>query len=403
MRLTWHFQLISILAFLLVSECVVAEPWKRHTIDDSSRGADGVRLADVNGDGLMDIATGWEEGGVIRVYLNPGPAKASSTWPAVTVGKVKSAEDAVFADLDGDGQFDVVSCCEGDTRTIFVHWAPRQKSEYLTEKSWTTAAIPCTAKQQMWMFAVPIQIDGRTGTDLVVGSKGSSATIGWLESPTDTRQLDQWKFHPIYQAGWIMSLQKLDMDGDGDLDVLASDRKGSNRGVLWLENPGAAEISKLKQKWTEHRLGAGDREFMFLNYADLDIDGHRDVLCAVRGRGVSVFLGASNRKWRHIEVPISPSCGTGKGVAVGDIDGDGQNDVVFSCENASNGKSGLQWLSYAKSVGDPFWKNHEISGPNGIKFDRIELIDLDADGDLDVMTCEERNNLGVIWYENPIR
>ena len=28
---------------------------------------------------------------------------------------------------------------------------------------------------------------------------------------------------------------------------------------------------------------------------------------------------------------------------------------------------------------------------------------LDADGDLDVLTCEERKNLGVIWYENPSR
>ena len=45
------------------------EPWRRHAIDGSSRGADGVRLADVNGDGRPDIATGWEEGGVIRAYL----------------------------------------------------------------------------------------------------------------------------------------------------------------------------------------------------------------------------------------------------------------------------------------------------------------------------------------------
>ena len=74
-------------------------PWERHTIDNSSRGADGVRLADVNGDGLPDITTGWEEGGVIRVYLHPGPAKANNPWPAVTVGPVRSPEDAVFADL----------------------------------------------------------------------------------------------------------------------------------------------------------------------------------------------------------------------------------------------------------------------------------------------------------------
>ncbi|MBM3891804.1 MAG: hypothetical protein FJ388_22030, partial [Verrucomicrobia bacterium] len=37
-------------------------PWKMHFIDNTSRGADGVKLADVNGDGLLDIACGWEEG-----------------------------------------------------------------------------------------------------------------------------------------------------------------------------------------------------------------------------------------------------------------------------------------------------------------------------------------------------
>ena len=31
--------------------------------------------------------------------------------------------------------------------------------------------------------------------------------------------------------------------------------------------------------------------------------------------------------------------------------------------------------------------------------DGIELIDLDGDGDMDVLTCEERDNLGVIWYD----
>ena len=30
-------------------------------------------------------------------------------------------------------------------------------------------------------------------------------------------------------------------------------------------------------------------------------------------------------------------------------------------------------------------------------------VDMDGDGDLDVLTCEERDNLGVIWYENPLR
>lgn len=31
------------------------------------------------------------------------------------------------------------------------------------------------------------------------------------------------------------------------------------------------------------------------------------------------------------------------------------------------------------------------------------MLDLDADGDLDLLTCEEVHNLGVFWYENPAR
>ncbi|MCP4194102.1 MAG: hypothetical protein GY768_26125, partial [Planctomycetaceae bacterium] len=47
---------ITLSASLTLFACA-DEAWQRHTIDDSSRGADGVRLMDVNGDGLMDIAT----------------------------------------------------------------------------------------------------------------------------------------------------------------------------------------------------------------------------------------------------------------------------------------------------------------------------------------------------------
>ena len=66
-------------------------------------------------------------------------------------------------------------------------------------------------------------------------------------------------------------------------------------------------------------------------------------------------------------------------------------------ESASGGKSGVFYL---RRVGKK-WIPHGLSGPAGVKFDRIELRDLDGDGDLDLITCEERDNLGVFWYENP--
>jgi hypothetical protein len=52
--------------------------------------------------------------------------------------------------------------------------------------------------------------------------------------------------------------------------------------------------------------------------------------------------------------------------------------------------------------------NYDVSGPAGIKYDFVYLIDIDKDGDLDILTCEENNNsetdagLGVIWYENMV-
>ena len=47
------------------------------------------------------------------------------------------------------------------------------------------------------------------------------------------------------------------------------------------------------------------------------------------------------------------------------------------------------------------WKSHEIGGPEGHKYDRIEMYDVDGDGDLDALCCEEVDQLGVFWYENP--
>jgi hypothetical protein len=89
----------------------------RHAIDNTGRGADGTRWVDVNGDGLLDIVTGWEESGEIRLRLHPGHAKVREPWPGVVVGKVGSPEDAVFVDLDGDGAIDVLSSCEGGTNS----------------------------------------------------------------------------------------------------------------------------------------------------------------------------------------------------------------------------------------------------------------------------------------------
>lgn len=391
---------------LLMANTAVAQErgpaWGRHVIDDSSHGADGVRLTDVNGDGLLDITTGWEEGGIVRVYRHPGHQLVRNKWPAVTVGRVVRPEDAVFADLDGDGAVDVISSCEGRNETMFVHWAPGNKRDYFNEQAWKTAAIPATEKQSKWMFCLPAPIDGRHGIDLIVSSKGARAMVGWLEAPADPRQLDQWKLHQIREAGWIMSLRLADIDNDGDQDIITSDRKGPRRGCHWLENPGP--VAKQKQPWKQHAIGTGNREVMFLDYADFDGDGLRDVVVPSRPGEILLHRRLPGKRvtWQTSKLPFPSNVGLGKSATVADINGDTQPDIVLSFEHSQD-RSGLVGMLRKRKAKRESWQQQEISGPVGTKFDLVKPYDIDGDGDLDLLTCEERENLGVIWYENPQR
>jgi len=205
-----------------------------------------------------------------------------------------------------------------------------------------------------------------------------------------------------------MSLRRWDIDGDGHDDLLYSDRKGDSRGVGWLRS----RPDSSGRAWHDFEISDRMHEYMFLDVTRTE-DGAPLIAAQTRNSGILMYRPGSELtgRWSQQVVTIDPRTGTGKGVAIGDVDLDGELDLVASCENAKN-KIGVYWLESAvRSTTDsdlslqPFSPPlHDISGTeSGVKFDRIELADLDGDGDLDVLTCEERDNLGVIWYENPVK
>ena len=404
-KLIWALILILVPASTLAQHRV----WERHAIDTSSSGADGVRIADINNDQLMDIVTGWEEGGLTKVYLHPGNDQVRQLWPSVVVGQTPSVEDAVFVDLDDNGVMDVVSSTEGKNNKIYVHWAPGHTEDYLEAAEWRTQVLPASDGLMQWMFACPAQIDGHYGIDLVAGAKNREAAIGWFQAPAKTTPLTEWEWHAVGPATWVMSLIAKDMDHDGDLDIVTSDRKpGASNGVRWLENPGQQSLGK--REWKNHFIGARGLEVMFMDMADLNEDDLEDAIVTEYTSQKIVFmqrLDSSGLHWKSHYIDIPQATGRAKAVKVGDINGDGQLDLVHSSNTLANeGKVGVIWMSFKQSPTDPEWEWFDISGPEGYKFDRIELLDLDGDGDLDVLTCEENygkqsQGLGVIWYENP--
>lgn len=395
-------------------------PWAVHAIDSGLSGGDGVRMHDADGDGDLDVAVAWEQADASRLYLNPGATQAAmGSWPSVNVGPAKSVEDAVMADVDGDGRVDVISATEGGSQQLIVHFAPRS-GDYLDAAGWSTVAFPQSlAGKRRWMFSTTFDVNGDGHLDIVSGGKSGDAKIAWFEAPAkNKRDLSAWKFHVMGDVGWVMSLVPEDMDGDGDLDVLVSDRnlEGGLQGARWLENPGIG--SRQTRPWKNHFISVPNVEAMFLRLHDMDGDGDRDVVVPLRLNELKDSLenpsrlrwyerrDKTGRNWKPHEIAYPGNVGKSKGCAVGDIDGDGRLDIVLSHASADAPLSGMVWLSYKKSVFDPVWERHEISGPDGSKYDRIELLDFDGDGDLDAMTTEEnfgKGSLGIgaIWYENP--
>lgn len=362
-------------------------------------------MSDANGDRLPDIATGFEQGGVTRVYLHPGREKAASPWPKVSVGATPDAEDALLADLDGDGAMDVVTCCEGKTRSVFFCWAPKEKERFMDASAWTCVAVPALEKQAMWMYCLPMQVDGKKGVDLVIGSKDGrkngklAAPLGWLEGPDNPRDVSAWVWHPLIEVGWTMGIEAADMDGDADVDLVLTDRYGEARGFKWLENDGSGG-------WRSHDIGAMGEHCMFFSLADLDADGLQDASVVTMDNKLQVFrrLDASGTKWEDHNVPLPvEAIGRGKGIAAGDVDLNGTVDLVLSFELAKAPKHSLIWLSHDGRPFDGTWDWHELSGVTGVKNDQVRLADVDDDGDLDALTTEEVTNLGVIWYENPTK
>ncbi|MDG1893627.1 MAG: VCBS repeat-containing protein [Fuerstiella sp.] len=389
-----------IVLLCLLAGTAFAEPWKRHTIDPSDRaagkrGADGVRLADVNEDGHLDITTGWEEGGAVAVYLNPGPDKAKNAWTSVTVGSVRGVEDAVFADLDADGAVDVVSCAEGKVNNVFVHWAPRSKADYLRPEEWKTEVFPASNGRR-WMFALPMDVNTDGRIDLVIGSKNENAIVGWLENPATPRDAAGWKLHELTPASWIMSLRATDLDNDGDEDILYSDRFGSEPGIYCLKNPGGRS-----GRWVRQLVGGKGHQVMFLSVGDLEGKSARNVTCPTLGGDLLYCARGKSGDWTETVLPLPFGLKAGKAVAIADVNMDGRPDLVTTSEAQ---READDMVSVAWKENRPNgWVDHAISDRRGRKFDRIEMLDVDGDGDSDLITCEEVHDLGIIWYENPTR
>ncbi|QGJ72155.1 FG-GAP repeat [Planctomycetales bacterium 10988] len=394
---------LLVCCFFLITVSLAAQTidngWPRHTIDKTGRGADGVRLYDVDQDGREDIVTGWEQSGHVCIYFCPEPTKTKEPWPRVVVGQRTSVEDAVAIDTNEDGIAEIISCHEGGQQCVLVHRFQRtgnspSREELLDSRNWETTEIASCHKQTRWMFAAPI-FRANALQGILLGSKNTNGQVALLAPPadplTEAVPIESWSLIPLQPAGWIMSIFPYDMDNDGDDDVVISDRKGSLRGVYWLEHPDESQLTT-PGAWRRHEVVGNTYEVMFLDVGD------NQITTATRDGVILKSTFEESREWTTIAIENPLQILNGK--AVRRLGLQASETFVLTTNTGTNAADRKKPGVYLFDLSTPD-RAINVSGPEGKKFDCIEVQDLDNDGDLDIITCEERDNLGVFWYENP--
>jgi hypothetical protein len=133
---------------------------------------------------------------------------------------------------------------------------------------------------------------------------------------------------------------------------------------------------------------------------DLDKDGTDDFLITERTESPSVvwYKYSGNQKWTRFVVDAEP-LRIEAGGAFFDIDGDGDQDVVFAGDARSNG---LWWWEnpYPEYKPQTPWKRHTIKSSGGNKHHDQVFGDFDGDGRVELASWNQRAN-HLLLFEIP--
>ncbi len=192
-----------------------------------------------------------------------------------------------------------------------------------------------------------------------------------------------------------------DFDGDGLLDaVVGFEGDATNDPAVYIFFQDAVD------SWTAVEIGSGtDLDTpAALAVGDIDADGDSDVIVACNGQ--LVYLHSPNvprtgTGWDLYVIADSDtdSAGQWQDVVVGDIDGADGLDVV-ACNRTSD------WLSWFPNPGNAAdgtgWTRVQINETSRDGANRVALSDVDVDGRLDVIcTAPAQTASRIAWFKNP--
>jgi hypothetical protein len=328
-----------------------------------------VRMLDADNDGDLDVATTSSVG--VQVFVNSGSGQftAALAPPGLQVSSLAAL------DLDNDGRIDLLGAraptLQGSEPGPMSYW--RNTPAVFVDETALAVDDAALAPAALHVF----DADGDGDLD-VWGAAEPQPYLWWNDGQGHLRQTCATDLGADYlDSSDAPSFAFADIDGDGDLDATIIRPQGTQRRVLLIENDGMSlgPAARLLPPAAAATAGA-------VSCIDFDHDGDLDVHV---GNGCCSSLAAMqdrmfrNDGWTFVDVTASAlpiDMADDRQAAVGDIDGDGNDDLVL-------GALGLRLLrgtgagTFVEATGTLPAGNVQCTG--------VGLIDFDHDGDRDIV------------------
>ncbi|MBD1209779.1 MAG: VCBS repeat-containing protein [Ignavibacteria bacterium] len=323
-----------------------------------------VALGDIDGDGDVDMVVAGSGGLIVR--QNNGTGNFSSLAMIPTIANPSAI---ALGDADNDGDLDIVVSSSLAASNVSVLLNAGNGS--FTTAVGSPMSIGTAPRNVAWGDA-----DGDGDLDIAVADFSANAVSLLLNN--GSAAFAAGGVFPT--SGGVVSLRFADIDNDGDLDIAAANNSGTI-GLVVLQNNGLGAYTLLAGTPI-----ATPSSPAALTTGDVDGDGDIDVIVSANLSATATVL-LNNGSGTYTVAASYATGAQSREVQLGDMDGDGDLDLIGVSANNNTVTVRLN-----NSMGDFTMLATAAPYSTGLSPQSIALGDVDGDGDLDIVTANQLSN-----------
>lgn len=367
-------QIIIIALLVMYSSGVLAQFGPQQIINDTGLVPRYVQAADIDNDGDMDVVSAISGSDQIAWYENVD-GQANFGPLQVIINTVQDVRFVGTADIDGDNDLDIITTCPGDDMVLWV-----RNEDGLGDFGGPQIVAADAVGANVCAAA---DLDGDGDVDMISANRNEDS-VAWYRN---TNGMGNFGSEIIISDSVLLARFILaeDVDGDGDIDVIAASSGLSK--IFWYDNDGAGNFGVGQML---PGLASGT---VSIFAEDLDGDNDIDILvAATTGDRVFWYENTDGLGTYSSENVITTETDSPQSVFAADLDEDGDIDVLSATFNGI-----IAW--YENVDGQGTFGPQQIITTNAENARSVHAADLDGDGDNDVLSASIIGHK-IAWYEN---